>query len=45
MPSDPKALMAAFNQRQLGDYALESGLGRDDIDQLLVEAKEFLKVG
>ena len=33
-PGFHKALMAAFNQRQLGDYAMESGLGRDDIDQL-----------
>jgi uncharacterized protein (UPF0332 family) len=44
-PGFHKALMAAFNQRQLGDYAMDSGLGRDDVDQLLSDAKEFLDAG
>ena len=43
---DPKfhqALLNAFNQRQLGDYAVASGLTRADIDALLSDAQEFLK--
>jgi uncharacterized protein (UPF0332 family) len=44
-PDFHKALLAAFNQRQLGDYAVESGLSNDDIDQMLSDAKEFLNAG
>lgn len=44
-PRFHKALMAAFNQRQLGDYAVESGLGEEDIDQLLSDANDFLESG
>jgi len=31
-PGFHKALTVAFNQRQLGDYAIESGLGKEEID-------------
>jgi uncharacterized protein (UPF0332 family) len=44
-PEFHKALTSAFNQRQLGDYAIESGLGRDDVDQLISDAKDFLAAG
>ena len=44
-PDFHKALLAAFNQRQLGDYAVESGLSQDDIDQMLSDAKAFLNAG
>lgn len=44
-PGFHKSLMAAFNQRQIGDYVMESGLGRDDVDQLLSDAKAFLDAG
>ena len=41
-PKFHKALLDAFNQRQLGDYTAESGLLRVDIDALLTHAREFL---
>jgi uncharacterized protein (UPF0332 family) len=44
-PGFHKALMAAFNQRQLGDYAMESGLEKGDIDQMLSDARDFLQAG
>ena len=37
-----QALIAAFGQRQLGDYSVQSGLCREDIDTMLVDAREFL---
>lgn len=37
-----RALLSAFSQRQLGDYAVHSGLEREDIDTLLEDAQEFL---
>jgi uncharacterized protein (UPF0332 family) len=39
-----QALIAAFGQRQLGDYSVQSGLCREDIDAMLVDAREFLAV-
>jgi uncharacterized protein (UPF0332 family) len=45
---DPKfhhILIAAFNKRQLGDYRVQSGLGRDDVDTLLVQVTEFVNAG
>jgi uncharacterized protein (UPF0332 family) len=42
---DPKyhrALVNAFSQRQLGDYAVFSGLRKEDIEVLLVDATSFL---
>ena len=42
---DPKyhqALLAAFSQRQLGDYTAESGLTQDDITTLMKDARDFL---
>jgi hypothetical protein len=38
-----QALIGAFGQRQLGDYSVQSGLDRADIDAMLSDAKEFLK--
>ena len=43
-PRFHQALLNAFNQRQLGDYTVDSGLTREDIDTLLNDAREFLKV-
>jgi uncharacterized protein (UPF0332 family) len=40
-----KALLDAFGQHQLGDYAVDSGLRREDIDILLKMANEFLAAG
>jgi len=37
-----QALVAAFSKRQLGDYAVESGLKQEDIDILMVNATDFL---
>ena len=44
-PGFHKALMAAFNQRQLGDYAVVSGLEEGDIEQMLSDARDFLNAG
>ncbi len=41
-PSFLKALLDAFDQRQLGDYAEESGLRMEDIEILLKAANDFL---
>ena len=38
-----QALLSAFSQRQLGDYAAYSGLSREDIDDLLSNAADFLE--
>jgi uncharacterized protein (UPF0332 family) len=45
---DPKfhqILIAAFNKRQLGDYRVQSGLGKEDVETLLVQATEFVDEG
>ena len=41
-PRFHQALLSAFSQRQLGDYAAYSGLSREDIDDLLSNAVDFL---
>lgn len=41
-PRFHKALVDAFNKRQLGDYAVVSGLNKDDIDILMANAIDFL---
>ena len=37
-----RALIAAYSQRQVGDYAVKSGLGQDDVAVLMVDAVQFL---
>jgi uncharacterized protein (UPF0332 family) len=39
-----QALLSSFSQRQLGDYAVSSGLYKEDIDRLMIDAIEFIKV-
>jgi uncharacterized protein (UPF0332 family) len=41
-PRYHQALLAAFSQRQLGDYAVQSGLTRENIDDMLIDATDFL---
>lgn len=41
-PRFHRALLTAFSQRQLGDYAVDSGLTRDDIAALMSGAEDFL---
>ena len=41
-PRYHKALLNAFSQRQLGDYAVSSGLREEDIEILLIDAISFL---
>ena len=36
-----RTILSAFSQRQLGDYAVYSGLQREDIDTLLKDAQDF----
>ena len=42
-PRFHQALLNAFSQRQLGDYTTDSGITREDIEALLIDAHEFLK--
>ena len=42
-PRFHQALLNAFSQRQLGDYTADSGITREDIETLLIDAHEFLK--
>jgi uncharacterized protein (UPF0332 family) len=42
-PRFHRALIDSFNQRQLGDYAAQSGLNRSDIEIMLVSANEFMR--
>jgi uncharacterized protein (UPF0332 family) len=42
-PRFHQALLTAFSQRQLGDYAINSGLSQEDINLLMKDATEFLK--
>ena len=42
-PRFHQALLSAFSQCQLGDYAVYSGLRREDIESLLSDAAEFLE--
>lgn len=44
-PRFHRALIDSFNQRQLGDYTVHSGLIRSDIEIMLVDAGEFLEAG
>jgi len=37
-----QALTAAYGQRQLGDYAVDSGLQLEDIETMPINAKDFL---
>jgi uncharacterized protein (UPF0332 family) len=37
-----KTLVDAFNQRQLGDYRVDSGLDSGDVELLLTSARAFL---
>lgn len=41
-PRFHRALLSAFSQRQLGDYAVYSGLRGEDVDVLLLDARDFL---
>ena len=41
-PRFHQAILSAFSQRQLGDYAASSGLNRDDIEELISNAVDFL---
>jgi uncharacterized protein (UPF0332 family) len=41
-PRFHQALLVAFSQRQLGDYAVHSGLNREDIENLSSDAADFL---
>lgn len=41
-PQFHRALVDAFNQRQLGDYIAESGLHREDVEALLSSARTFM---
>lgn len=41
-PRFHRALLAAFSQRQLGDYATISGLTEDDIQGLVTDAVDFV---
>ena len=43
-PRFHQALLTAFSQRQLGDYRIETDLQQDDIDTLLLQAKEFISI-
>ena len=43
-PRFHKVLLNAFNQRQLGDYAVESGLQAKDVAELTQAAHEFLQL-
>jgi uncharacterized protein (UPF0332 family) len=42
-PRFHQALLTAFSHRQLGDYTVDSGLTREDIEALMIDAREFLK--
>ncbi len=45
---DPKyhqILIAAFNQRQLGDYRVQSGLGKEAVEALLIQVTDFVNAG
>lgn len=44
-PRFHRALLAGFSQRQLGDYAVYSGLSDLDIESLTGEAVSFLAAG
>jgi uncharacterized protein (UPF0332 family) len=44
-PRFHQALLAAFSQRQIGDYTNVSGLTKDDTDTLLKDASDFLTAG
>jgi uncharacterized protein (UPF0332 family) len=41
-PRFHRALIDAFNQRQLGDYSVFSGLNLSDVEIMLANASEFL---
>ena len=41
-PRFHRALLTAFSQRQLGDYAVDSGLSSEDIQTLISDAEDFL---
>ena len=41
-PRFHQALLSAFSQRQLGDYTIDSGLTRADVDSLIQDAHDFL---
>ncbi len=41
-PRFHQALLAAFSQRQLGDYSIDSRLTQEDIDALTSDAIRFL---
>ncbi|MGE5223022.1 MAG: HEPN domain-containing protein [Omnitrophica WOR_2 bacterium] len=38
-----KSLMTAFNQRQLGDYTVDSGIRKEDVEALSLDATAFIK--
>ena len=42
-PRFHQALLSAFSQRQLGDYAVYSGLRHEDIENLLSNTASFLE--
>ena len=42
-PRFHQALLNAFSQRQLGDYTADSVITREDIETLLIDAREFSK--
>lgn len=41
-PHHHRALMDAFEKRQLADYVVDSGFAQDDVDDLLENATAFL---
>lgn len=41
-PRFHQALLAGFSQRQLGDYAVHSGLVKEDIEKMMEDADDFL---
>jgi uncharacterized protein (UPF0332 family) len=44
-PRFHQMLLAAFSQRQLGDYAIESGINEIIISAMLSDAKDFMAFG
>jgi len=41
-PRFHRILIATFAKRQLGDYAATSGISREEVEEILTEAQDFL---
>ena len=41
-PRFHQVLIAAFNQRQIGDYRVQSGLGKEEVEALLAQVTDFV---